>query len=192
MGSTPHPCGSHPPSGRWGALSITVEAALLAEDGKRFLSLWRPPSPQRMGSAFHPYGGCPSWRRTGSASPGCKTNPFPLILTLIPLLCLDSPSLSIYTSTDHVPNMISRCTGDLVLMKLKGVESGVNPSTNEVTVEDAGKSRAKKHFIQDGLLWFIDIWKGRCERSAAYREKMATYAQYWEDIIAELEAETTA
>jgi hypothetical protein len=85
------------------------------------------------------------------------------------------------------------CAGDLVLVKLKlvwGVESGVNPSTNEeVTVEDAGRSRAKKHFIRDGLLRFVDIWKGGCERSAAYREKMAAYVQYWEDIIAELEAE---
>jgi hypothetical protein len=33
------------------------------------------------------------------------------------------------------------------------VESGVNPSTNEeVTVEDVGRLRAKKHFIQDSLL----------------------------------------
>jgi hypothetical protein len=48
-------------------------------------------------------------------------------------------------------------------VKLKpvwGVENGVNPSTNEeVTVEDAGRSRAKKHFIRDGLLQFVDIWK---------------------------------
>jgi hypothetical protein len=57
-----------------------------------------------------------------------------------------------------------------------GVESGVNLSTNEeVTVEDVGRSRAKKHFIRDGLLRFVDIWKGGCERSAAYREKMAAY-----------------
>jgi hypothetical protein len=68
-------------------------------------------------------------------------------------------------------------------VKLKpvwGVESGVNPNTNEeVTVEDAGRSKAKKHFIRDGLLRFVDIWKGGCERSAEYREKMAAYVQYW-------------
>jgi hypothetical protein len=32
--------------------------------------------------------------------------------------------------------------------------------------------------------------KGGCEKSAVYREKMAVYVQYWEDIIAELEVET--
>jgi hypothetical protein len=57
-------------------------------------------------------------------------------------------------------------------VKLKlvwGVESSVNPSTNhEVTIKDVGRSRAKKNFLQDGLLRFVDIWKGRCERSAAY------------------------
>jgi hypothetical protein len=47
----------------WGALPIPIEGALLAEDGERSPSLRKPPS----------------WRRMGSTSRGCRTNPFPLI-----------------------------------------------------------------------------------------------------------------
>jgi hypothetical protein len=51
--------------------------------------------------------------------------------------------------------------GYLVPVKLKpmwGVESGINPSRNtEVIVEDVRRSIVKKHFIQDGLLQFVDI-----------------------------------
>ena len=38
----------------------------------------------------------------------------------------------------------------------------------EVNVEDIRKSMAKKHFIQDSLLQFVDIWKGGCKRNTAY------------------------
>jgi hypothetical protein len=71
-----------------------------------------------------------------------------------------------------------------------GCESGLNPSTNsEVTEEDAARSRESKQLIRAGLQRFVDIWKGGCHRSQAYRSRMEAYVQYWVDIITELRSD---
>ena len=94
----------------------------------------------------------------------------------------------------EVTDLYSSCVlGDPAPVKMKpvwGCERGVIPSTNsEVTEEDAARSHEKKHFIRAGLQKYVDIWRGGCHRSEAYRGRMEAYVQYLVGIKTELHSE---